>query len=361
VVISSPSVAVRSEGTGSGSSSIASAPHVSPAAPLPDSISLLLFASFDPERLLVESDGEFVVSGTGSPVRRKSIAIEATDSGLLVDGTPTAEVILTSTEAKPMALTASGRIKLVRGGLDVTAVGGRLAIVAHLPLREYLAATLAAETAGTDPIEYLVALSVLQRNYLRSHPGRHDPRADLCDNTHCQAADEMAITAKDYAAVDRSASIELASGSSFPCYYSGSCGGSTLTPSEVWKRPESGYSHVTCSYCKGAHWYHWQRTVAATPATDQLMRSAPPAPFIDDDFKIRAGREIGFNIVLSNTVSAIRRQGKMFVIEGSGFGHRIGLCQEGARRMASHGRSAPDILRYYFPTARVGGRSRVGG
>jgi len=38
----------------------------------------------------------------------------------------------------------------------------------------------------------------------------------------------------------------------------------------------------------------------------------------------------------------------MVVLEGRGFGHGVGLCQEGAMRMARDGFSYTDILHHYF-------------
>jgi stage II sporulation protein D len=37
------------------------------------------------------------------------------------------------------------------------------------------------------------------------------------------------------------------------------------------------------------------------------------------------------------------------VIEGSGRGHGVGLCQWGARFFAASGASAADIVGFYFP------------
>ncbi len=42
-----------------------------------------------------------------------------------------------------------------------------------------------------------------------------------------------------------------------------------------------------------------------------------------------------------------------FIITGSGFGHGVGMSQIGAEGMALEGKSATDILTYYFPGAQV--------
>jgi hypothetical protein len=42
-----------------------------------------------------------------------------------------------------------------------------------------------------------------------------------------------------------------------------------------------------------------------------------------------------------------------FIITGSGFGHGVGLSQVGARGFALEGKSASDILTYYFPGTQI--------
>ena len=42
-----------------------------------------------------------------------------------------------------------------------------------------------------------------------------------------------------------------------------------------------------------------------------------------------------------------------FIITGSGFGHGVGLSQIGAEGLALEGKSASDILGYYFPGTTI--------
>jgi stage II sporulation protein D len=46
------------------------------------------------------------------------------------------------------------------------------------------------------------------------------------------------------------------------------------------------------------------------------------------------------------------------VIQGKGFGHGVGLCQEGAMRMARLGYSYGQIALFYFPGVRIVSASR---
>src|SRR5207253_1662269 len=66
------------------------------------------------------------------------------------------------------------------------------------------------------------------------------------------------------------------------------------------------------------------------------------------DFKIIVGRVLGWNILKSSRFE-VSRSGSNFVFRGSGFGHGLGLCQEGAHVMAARGVSYERILEKYFP------------
>ncbi|MDE5773381.1 MAG: SpoIID/LytB domain-containing protein [Muribaculaceae bacterium] len=43
----------------------------------------------------------------------------------------------------------------------------------------------------------------------------------------------------------------------------------------------------------------------------------------------------------------------MFILNGRGWGHGVGLCQVGAARMAQAGHSAEEILHFYYPGCRI--------
>src|SRR6185503_16185124 len=61
------------------------------------------------------------------------------------------------------------------------------------------------------------------------------------------------------------------------------------------------------------------------------------------DFKIIVGRVLGWNLLKSSRFD-VSRNGTNFVFRGSGFGHGLGLCQEGAHVMAARGASYQRIL-----------------
>jgi stage II sporulation protein D len=317
-----------------------------------DSLTIILFAGFHVTYVRATAPSELIVHGAPKGETRWT-EIRAADEGISVDGVPARACTLSTVKGEMAEIQIAERRRTVRGVIICRRIGGELRVTARVAVRDYLASTLCTEASSADPMEYLTALAVLQRNYLAEHAGRHAPEADLCDNTHCQRADAGGVTPRIYEAVDRASTIALDAAGGHPCYYSVNCGGSTLTPAQVWKHAEAGYSNVRCTRCANSIRYRWTRSTPATPRTQELLRTAPATPFVDDDFKTRLGREIGFNKILSNTIDRIERRGAAYIIEGRGFGHRVGMCQEGARQLALHGWKADAILRFYFPAARV--------
>ncbi|MEA2687671.1 MAG: stage sporulation protein, partial [Candidatus Eremiobacteraeota bacterium] len=68
-------------------------------------------------------------------------------------------------------------------------------------------------------------------------------------------------------------------------------------------------------------------------------------------------RALGYDVVRSLWLRSVRidaaQAAPQLVIEGSGRGHGVGLCQLGARFLASAGGSASDNHAFYFPGTSV--------
>jgi stage II sporulation protein D len=66
------------------------------------------------------------------------------------------------------------------------------------------------------------------------------------------------------------------------------------------------------------------------------------------------GRALGWNLLKSSRFS-VSRNGSSFIFRGSGFGHGLGLCQNGAHVMARRGATCENILGHYFPGTSISG------
>ncbi|MBK8497883.1 MAG: hypothetical protein IPL52_03475 [Flavobacteriales bacterium] len=56
---------------------------------------------------------------------------------------------------------------------------------------------------------------------------------------------------------------------------------------------------------------------------------------------------------LKSTFFSVDTSGDNVVLKGRGFGHAVGLCQEGAMAMARAGYSYTDILHHYYSSVHL--------
>ena len=74
--------------------------------------------------------------------------------------------------------------------------------------------------------------------------------------------------------------------------------------------------------------------------------------FIHPSFGIPL-RDIRAQFGLKSTYFNTEQVGDKILFNGKGFGHGVGLCQEGAMNMIKRGYSHADVLKYYFTGAKI--------
>lgn len=281
------------------------------------------------------------------------------------------------------------RSRDVRGEVTIDSDGRELRIVAEVALEDLVASGVAAEFERVREPAALEAAAIAIRSYVVANRGRHAAEGfDLCDNTHClfsrglldPAAPESpgadaAVAATRGLVLERDGRVVAG-------YFTACCGGRTSTPAEIWGGEDSGdYEPVVCTDCRTSKFYRWTRTssagsVAAALSAATRRRVGPDASYDvdpgpggwvrsvvvrDDGARIRLGgdafrmaveRRLGWNTIPSPRFAIDRVRGSLR-IRGGGFGHGVGLCVEGAVARADRGESRDELLRDYFPRARV--------
>jgi len=267
-------------------------------------------------------------------------------------------------------------------------------VVNTLPLEQYLYGVVPMESPRLWPSETLQAQAIVARTFAlaRINPARlYDLTASSRDQAYGGIEAEHPETT---AAVDATAGQVLRyGGMPASVSYMACCGGHTEASADAW---EGGLSYpylqgVVCTYCSASPDYRWVATVPWKTLTDGLapqlndlgpVRSAQVAA-VDASGRARivrfdgAGQSVvvtgkdfrraaGAALVKSLLLHRIRvadvgsdlndptQSAAALIVEGAGRGHGVGLCQWGSRTLGQQGRSAPDILAYYFPGTDVG-------
>ncbi len=261
--------------------------------------------------------------------------------------------------------------------------------VRTMSVEDYVRGVVAAEGSTEAEPEALKALAIASRTYVLKNLGRHAADGyDFCTATHCQRylpADVADVPARVKQAVEETSGEVLSDADNHlvESYFSASCGGATANLATLWGKSAPAYLQgVNDEYCGTQPHHSWTdkipeakllQALQSDPRTNigtrlvnisvtrrddseraQLITIAGERRLTVSgwDFKIIVGRALGWNLLKSSRFE-ISRSGTNFVFRGSGFGHGLGLCQEGAHVMAARGASYRQILRKYFPTTHI--------
>lgn len=261
---------------------------------------------------------------------------------------------------------------------------GRMALVTSIDVDLYLQGVVPLEAPPSWPSAALQAQAIVARTFAlgrRSISGAYDVRADDSDQ-HWGGVDAETASTNAAIAATRGRTL-LYGGGPAAVFYSSCCGGHTADIAGAWGGVPLPYLRgVDDPHCAPAPDYRWAReaplaralaafggrtggTLTGAALADPDPTGRPRAVVLTGNAVDRIPiadfrRDLGYDIVRSLWLRTIRVDGAQadarMIIEGSGRGHGVGLCQWGARFYASSGASVADILAFYFPgTALSGG------
>jgi len=243
-------------------------------------------------------------------------------------------------QATGLVLAVPGKIhRAYRGVLEIAPQGRELAAVVTMDLEVAVASVVAAESPPGAPLEALKAQAVASRSFLVAHGSGHSS-FDFCDTTHCQFLREpppdASLAAR--ATLQTRGLVLIYREATLAAMYSRSCGGRTNSLAGLGL-PVRDYPYyaVDCPYCRD-HSETWTREL---PRDSDGERS-----------RLGIGREFGWSALPGNHYR-VQRAGGRTLVEGSGQGHGLGLCQTGASAMARDGKTFRQILGHYYPNTSV--------
>lgn len=252
-----------------------------------------------------------------------------------------------------------------------------LRIINHTWIDHYIAGVSEAEAGSRSSIEFYKVQSILARTYALAHLYKHGAEGyNLCDQVHCQAFYgrtqdisilEAVYSTKGQVVVDENLQLITAA------FHSNS-GGQTVNSEDVWGSKTTYLKAVNDSFSLKMPNSRWERKM---PAEDWLTYLKIKHKYPSDDslaknyalnFK-QESRKInfeyaGFKIPLKTIRTDLQLKSTFFSVEtnsmrdsvtlrGKGFGHGIGMCQEGAMRMTKLGYNYKEVLSFYYKNVHL--------
>ena len=277
---------------------------------------------------------------------------------------------------KIKCLSPSSIERKYQGNLKILAEGKYLKIINQVPLDKYLIGVIESESGNNESKEYYKVQAVISRTYALKHKSKfiHEGFM-LTDLTNCQVykgkmyKNQKIIDAvketENFVLVDSDMNYITAS------YYSNS-GGQTVNSEDVWSKPLSYLRSVKDPYSYGKTNSHWTKTISKDKWVSYLDKQHNyPIENKDDiekalTFKQDTRRKYyvdwKYHILLTDirkdwelksTYFDVEVKGKEVVLSGKGFGHGVGLSQEGAMNMCDLGYGFLDVLLFYYTQAHL--------
>jgi stage II sporulation protein D len=260
--------------------------------------------------------------------------------------------------------------------LKVFTSHNRLVLVNQIDLERYLIGVLESEVGKDESKEFYKVHAIMSRTYALKHKHKFsDSGYNLTDLVNCQVyhgkmyknkkiSDAVKET-KNLVLVDENMDYITAS------YYSNS-GGQTAAVEDVWLEPLPYLRSVKDPYSVGTHNFTWNKTISKDrwlnylqskhrfPIDDKkalnsalnFKQSYRRKYFISWDYHILL-TDIRKDLKLKSTFFSVTDKGENILLSGKGFGHGVGLSQEGAMQMIKLGFGFLEVLKFYYTDIHI--------
>ncbi|MDR0688091.1 MAG: SpoIID/LytB domain-containing protein [Prevotellaceae bacterium] len=249
--------------------------------------------------------------------------------------------------------------------------GSGMLIVNQLDEHFYLNGVVEAETGCAAKPEFFKAQAILSRTYLYAHFNRHAKDGfNLCDGVHCQAYNGLLTRCRRIRdMVGETEGTIVIDGGKRPITpsFHANCGGQTCHSENVWREKLPYLRSVKDGYCKFLSGARWQKRIALnewrhymgkngirakTPKQFEFAQASRKKYYEVNGKKVELAK-IRQRFGLRSTFFEVQVAGNDVLLTGRGYGHGVGLCQEGAMQMAERGMTCENILHRYYTNTRI--------
>ncbi|MDR0724293.1 MAG: SpoIID/LytB domain-containing protein [Endomicrobium sp.] len=264
------------------------------------------------------------------------------------------------------------------GQLTIQKSKNKMTVINVLPIEEYLKGVVPKEVSALWPIEALKAQAVISRTYTIANLNKHkDQGFNLCSTTHCQVYGSLSCQAHstNQAVKETNKEVLTYEDKVIQAVFHATCGGRTDSPKYVWNWQDVPpyLKGVKCGYCHNAPYKTWEQILDERYIDEKLKIGKIKKIKIKGKTQAKAAKEleithskgklslsaykfrtlIGTWKIKSHTFDSIKVKDDRIYFKGKGWGHKVGLCQEGAKGMAEKGKTYKKILIYFYPKTKI--------
>ena len=234
-------------------------------------------------------------------------------------------------------------------------------------IEKYISGVVMSEGGNGKNLEYFKSQAIIARTYMYKYYNKHiGDKYNVCDDIHCQAfnglsddslLNKAAMETKGLVILDKDSTLIIAA-------FSSNCGGETSSSEDVWLSSTNYLKRVNDPYCIGSRNATWKKSYSldqwikyirisgdrdsiADPAVLNFAQNTRLSDYKAGLFALPL-RKIRADLNLHSTFFSVYANGDSVVLSGKGYGHGVGLCQEGAMVMAGKGFRYQEIINFYY-------------
>jgi len=323
------------------------------------------------KQIIIKSDKEIKIKDSNNIQPQKEIKLYIQNNNLIINGF--------SLASKEIELSSEDLFefegKKYRGNIIVSLINNEIYVINKVKLDYYLYGVLPSEVITSWHKEVLKAQAVAARtfaiyNKLNSKSSYYDLDSNILSQVYKGANVENKRTNE---AIDETKDeIITYNGEVIQAFFHSNSGGKTASSEEVWGGKIEYLKSKDDEYSKKEKNYEWtaklpanklyeifeknkitigeiydikiiERSESGRIKTMKIYGSSGSIILKGKDFR----SYLGENLVRS-TMFSITKQNEIFIFNGYGWGHGVGLSQEGAKNMAENGWDYKKIIKYYY-------------
>jgi stage II sporulation protein D len=283
--------------------------------------------------------------------------------------------IISASSFKLKSIAPATSIRIYDGDLQVSVEKEIMMLINHVDLEKYVAGVVEAESGTIAEDEFYKVQSILCRTYVLANKNKHLAEGfNLCDQVHCQVYRGKTKNPRIFFASNETHDLVVVDNDLklISTTFCSNCGGQTVNSEDVWGKPSSSLKSVKDSFCLRMPHARWERHVSVEdwknylelklkfPVNDSTSFSSAlnnnqngrMVYFTDKNLKIPL-KVIRTDFQLKSTFFSVMQRNDSVIFNGRGYGHGVGLCQEGAMNMAKLGYSYKEILNFYYRNINI--------
>lgn len=257
--------------------------------------------------------------------------------------------------------------------LHVRIQNEELYLINRVELERYIAGVVQSEIFGSsEDIDFFKIQAIIARTYAITNLMKHMSEGyNLCDGVHCQAYKRRCNNSNIMMAVSHTfcdVVVDKEDKLISAAFFSNS-GGQTENSEDVWVIPTSYLKSKIDTFSFDMRNSTWEKKILKNEWIGYFTKNYPWVKDVPDYEKQLISFEqptrkrtimdsirvtyIRRDFNLKSTFFSVSPEGEYVILKGKGYGHGVGLSQEGAIKMIRLGYNFEDVIKFYYTDVKI--------